>query len=68
MASLGGSSDNMENEEDWAAEVRPKRQRNEAGWAKNKRKRMKAEGKEYVNAKGVTVEARQTGGKCRQVR
>ena len=34
-----------ENDDDPAGEVRPKRQRNEADLAKNKRKRMRAEGK-----------------------
>ena len=51
--SLGGSTivqiltaERMdENDDDPAGEVRPKRQRNEADWAKNKRKRMRAEGK-----------------------
>ena len=33
-------------------EVRPKRKRNEAEWGRNKRKKMRAEGKEYVSAKG----------------
>ena len=49
------------------AEVRPNRKRNEVEWAKNNRKRLKVEEKEYVNTKGVTDKARQTGTKCRQV-
>ena len=46
-------------------EIRPKRKRNEQEWARNKQKRLHAEGKEYVNTKKVVKAPRKTGDKCR---
>uniref|UniRef100_UPI00358DF5DA uncharacterized protein isoform X1 n=2 Tax=Myxine glutinosa TaxID=7769 RepID=UPI00358DF5DA len=55
----------MENADTSDDEIRPKRKRNEAEWGRNKRKRLRAEGKEYVNSKKETVPARKLGEKCR---
>ena len=55
----------MENVDTSDEEIRPKRKRNEGEWDKNKGKRPRAEGKEYVGAKKETVTARKMGEKCR---
>lgn len=46
-------------------EIRPKRRRNKTEWAKTKTKRLRAEGKEYINITGDKISARKTGDKCR---
>ena len=46
-------------------EVRGKKQRNEAEWARNKRKRKRAEGQEYVTSRKKIAPARATKKECR---
>ena len=48
-------------------EIKGKRRRKECEWKKNKMKRLKAEGKEYINTRGDSVPARRTGELCRYV-
>ncbi|XP_072032844.1 uncharacterized protein [Amphiura filiformis] len=46
-------------------EIHGKKRRNEAEWTQNKRKGLKATGKEYTTARGKKVAARKTGDKCK---
>ncbi|KAJ8255140.1 hypothetical protein GJAV_G00201380 [Gymnothorax javanicus] len=46
-------------------EIHGKKRKNEKEWKANKRKSLRAEGKEYVSTRGKVVAARTTGTKCR---
>ena len=46
-------------------EISGKKRRKEHEWKQNKMKRLRAEGKPYINCKGDNVPARKTGDKCR---
>ena len=59
MADFHGKSDHSDEE------VHGKRHRNEKEWKQNKKKRLRAEGKEYISTSGKNVPARITGNKCR---
>ena len=52
MAALVESVDTSDDE------IRPKKKRNEKEWARNRRKRLRAEGKAYTHSKEQAVPAR----------
>ena len=49
-------------------EVHGKRRRNETEWGRNKRTKLRAEGKEYVTTRNNVMPTRTTGEICRLVR
>jgi hypothetical protein len=46
-------------------EIVGKRRRNEGEWGRNKRCKLRAEGKEYINSRKKVIPPRKTGNKCR---
>ncbi|KAI0222812.1 hypothetical protein LSAT2_025932, partial [Lamellibrachia satsuma] len=46
-------------------EVVGKRRRNEGEWGRNKRRKLRAEGKAYTNSRKKVIPLRKTGNKCR---
>ncbi|XP_063234885.1 uncharacterized protein LOC134537892 [Bacillus rossius redtenbacheri] len=54
-----------ETETDDGSTFKVKRKRNENAWAKNVRKRLRREGKPYINESGKGIKARKTGTSCR---